>query len=254
MNEIVNYKKVLINISPKQWPAFLIENAFVSGNKINVELAATFSRVGTLMDFKNFVRIEPVEAPEGSAEVFLTYCGVLGYGVYMSKYYDQGLLDQLRIKANDPRPIIQKAVVKALQYIGHYKFHKLINYVDDWKTGTPLEQRACLVAVCSPELLKDQEATLEALELLEWATATFVEDIDWDQDYEVLHEEVARCWSVLVAENPNKGRQMMERWIKEKHPAVNSIMKKSLQKDLLQALDYDWTNKWLYKLKQFDNG
>ncbi|MDZ7660132.1 hypothetical protein [Fodinibius sp.] len=226
MNEIESYEKSLINMSPKIWATFLMDNAFVSGNKINVELAETFSRVGTLMDFKHFVCIDHVEAPEGSADAFLTYCGVLGYGVYLSKYYDQGLLEQLRIKANDPRLTVRQAVIKALQYIGRKNFRRLFKYMDEWKNGTPLEQRACLAAVCSSGIMKDQEAMLEALELLEWVTATFIEDINWDQNYKLLQDEVARCWSVLVAENPTKGKQRMERWMKERHPLVSSIMKK----------------------------
>lgn len=249
MNEIESYEKVLINMSPKQWRTFLMENAFVSGDKINVELAETFDRVGTLMDFKQFVRIDHVEAIEGSAEVFLTYCGVLGYGVYLSKYYDHGLLNQLRERANDPRLIIRKAVIKALQYIGRKKLKRLLNYVDEWKFGTPLEQRACLAAVCSDKVLKDQEGYLEAMELLEWITATFVEDLEWNQDYKVLQEEVARCWSIAVFTNPQRGKRLMERWMKEHHFMVNTVMKKSLLNDSLQTLDPRWANEWLAKLQ-----
>lgn len=248
MNEIRSYEKVLNNMSPKQWSLFLMENAYVTGNNINIELAETFARVGTLMDFKHFLRIDQAEAPEESAETFLTYCGTLGYGVYLSKYYDYGLLNQLRERANDPRLTIRKAVVNALRFIGRKKFQRLMNYVDGWQHGTPLEQRACLAAVCSAELLKDREAMLVALELLEWGTATFVEDIDWNKDYEALQEEVARCWPIVVAANPPKGKKMMERWMKEQHPMVVAIMKKSLQKDSLRALDEEWTSEWMAKL------
>lgn len=247
MKEIESYEKVLINMSPKQWPAFLIENAVVAGNEINIELAETFARVGTLMDFKNYVRIDEFERME-AAGTFLTYCGVLGYGVYLSKYYDYGLLNQLRERANDNRLSIQQAVGKALQYIGRKKIQRLVDYTDEWRNGTPLEQRACLAAFCSPEILKDQEGVLEALELLEWVTTTFVEDIDWNQDYEVLEEELARYWSIVVAENPNKGKQVMERWIKQQYRAVNSIMKKGLLHDSLQTMEQEWATTWLLKL------
>lgn len=248
MNEIESYEKALINMSPKKWPTFLMEHAFVSGNKINNELAETFAQVGTLMDFKQYVDIDHIEAPEGSKEVFLTYCGVLGYGVYLSRYFDAGLLAQLRATANDPRITIRKAVIKALQYIGRKKFQRLLDYVDKWKYGTPLEQRACLAAVCSPELMKSNDEILDALELLEWITATFVEDFEWNQDYEVLQQQVVKCWGKVVAVNPAKGKPMMERWMKEQNPLVNIIMKKSLSNDSLQALDEEWANKWLQKL------
>lgn len=245
MKEIESYEKVLINMSPKRWSTFLLENAFVSGNKINNELAETFAHVGTLIDFKKFIHINHIEAPEGSAESFLTYCGVLGYGVYLSKYYDAGLLDQLRERANDPRLTIRRAVVTSLTFIGQKKFKRLLNYVNGWQTGTPLEQRACIAAVCSSDILKTKAHILDALELLEWITATFVEDLEWNQDYEVLQEEVARCWTIVVTEYPEKGKQIMERWMKEPHPRVNTIMKKSLLSNSLQNLDSEWANKWL---------
>ncbi len=248
MNEIESYEKVLINMSPKQWPTFLMEHAFITGNKANIELAETFARVGTLMDFKQFIRINHIEAPEGSAESFLTYCGVLGYGVYLSRYYDYGLLDQLRERANDPRLVIRQAVVKALRYIGRKNFRRLIEYIDYWKIGTPLEQRACLAAVCSSDFIKDRESLLEALELLEWVTATFVENLDWNNNYNILQEEVASCWARIVAENPAKGKQKMERWMKEQHPMVKNIMKRSLLKDSLQAMEKKWGNEWLGKI------
>jgi hypothetical protein len=252
VNSIESYEKALINMSPKQWPAFLVEHAFVSGNKINIELAETFARVGTLMDFKRFVRIDHIEAPEGTAEAFLTYCGVLGYGRYLSKYYDQGLLNQLRECANDPRLTTRKAVLNALRYIGRNNFHRLIEYTAEWITGTPLEQRASLAAVCCAELLKDQESVLEVLELLEWVTATFVGDFEWNHDYKVLQDEVARCWARVVADNPVKGKQKMERWMKEEHPMVKTIMKKSLLNDSLQTCEHQWANEWLGKVRKIN--
>jgi len=248
VNKTESYEEVMINMSPKQWPTFLMDNAFVSGKELNIELAETFARVGTLMDFKRFVRIDHIQSDERSAEVFLIYCGILGYGVYLSKYYDQGLLDQLREQANDPRITIRQAVIKALRYIGRKDFQRLINYVDDWKAGTALEQWTCLAAVCSPELLKDQEDMLKALELLEWITATFVESLNWNHDYKLLQDEVARCWAKIVAENPAKGKQKMERWMKEQHPMVKTIMKNSLLKDSLQAQEKEWANEWLGKI------
>jgi hypothetical protein len=252
VNKTESYQKIMINMSPKQWPTFLMDNAFVSEEELNIELAETFARVGTLMDFKRFVHIDPIKSHEGSAEAFLIYCGVLGYGVYLSKYYDQGLLDQLREQANDPRITIRQGVIKALRYIGRKDFQRLINYVDEWKDGTALEQWACLAAVCSPEFLKDQENMFKALELLEWITATFIESLNWNQDYKLLQAEVACCWAKIVAENPAKGKQKMERWMKEQHPMVKTIMKKSLLKDSLQAQEKKWANEWLGKVRKIN--
>lgn len=249
MNKIGSYEIELVNISPRQWDAFLKEHSNLPGPRVNLKLSRAFARTGTLMDFKKYIRLGPKEAPENTPEEFLTFCGVLGYGQYLSKYHDGGLMMQLRERANDPRGRIREAVVMALRMIGKKKIQRLLDYADNWVNGSFLDQRVAIVALCEPDFLNNREVTLAVLELLDWVTATMIENDDQqDEGYEILKEALSYCWSVAVAALPEKGKPMMERWMKERHPVITVIMKENLQKERLIIMDHDWAKAWLKEL------
>lgn len=249
LNKIGSYEVELVNISPKQWDLFLKEHSNLPGPRVNLELAKAFARIGTLMDFKKYMQLGLEEAPQNTPDEFLVFCGVLGYGQYLSKYHDRGLLKQLKSKANDPRWRIREAVAMALQSIGRKNISRLVEYANDWANGTYMEQRAAIAALCEPELLSNREISLKALELLDWVTASMLEkDEQQDEGYDVLQKGLSYCWSVAVAALPEKGKPMMERWMKEKHPEVNKIMRENLKKRQLSNLDPEWTDKWLQEV------
>lgn len=251
MNKIGTYEVELVNISPKQWDSFLREHSNLPGRQANLELAKAFARVGTLMDFKKYIRLDCEEAPDNTPDEFLTFCGVVGYGQYLSKYHDGGLLMQLRERANDPRWRIRKAVVLALRVIGQKKISRLTGYTKSWIEGTYLEQRAAVVALCEPDLLNDREVCLVALELLDWATATMVEyDDRQSEGYQILQEALSYCWSIAVATLPEKGKPMMERWLKENHPVVNMIMRNNLKEERLSKVDSKWAKSCLERFPE----
>ena len=244
-----SYEDALINISPKQWPLFLKEHAFISGTKFNDELAETFTRIGTVLDFKKFIAVDHLEAPTGTSESFLTYCGVLGCGKYLSTYYDHGLFMQLRQRANDPRLEICQGVVKALQYVGQRKFDKLVLYIDDWKYGTPMEQYVCIGAVCDSKMLQNRLRAESAIELLDWVTATFINKPVVSGDYLVLKNMLIDSWELALKLNPVKAKKTIERWIKEKDSTVNAIMSKVITTNNIQEIDSDWAERCMKNLK-----
>lgn len=249
MNKIGSYEIELVNISPKQWDTFLKEHSNLPGPKANIELARAFSHIGTLMDFKKYIRLGPEKAPENTPEEFLAFCGVLGYGQYLSKYHDGGLMRQLRERANDPRWRIREAVVTALQMIGRKNLSRLLKYTKSWADGSYFDQRAAIEALCEPDLLHSREVSLAALELLDWVTATMIENDDQqDEGYRILQKALSNCWGVAVAALPEKGKPMIDRWIKEKHPVINNIMRENLKKKPLAAVDSDWTESLLKQL------
>lgn len=252
MNKIGTYEVELVNISPKQWDNFLREHSNLPGARANRELARAFARTGTLMDFKKYIHLDPDKAPENTPDEFLTYCGVMGFGQYLSKYHDGGLLILLKERANDPRWRIREAVVLALQIVGQKKISRLIAYAKSWIEGTFPEQRAAVAAMCDSDLLSNRETCLAALELLDWATATMIEydDRQNEGEYQELQEALNFCWSVAVAASPEKGKPMMERWFKENHPVVNKIMKNNLEKDQLKNTDSEWVKRSLKRLSK----
>lgn len=250
LSKIGSYETELVNLSPRQWIEFLKKHSHLPGPRANNDLAQAFAHIGTLMDFKKLIRLEPEEAPENTPEEFLTYCGVLGYGQYLASNHDRGLLNELKQRANDPRERIRKAVIMALQNIGKKNISRLLKYAKSWSEGTYLEQWAAVVALCEPEFLKTQEASRMALDLLDWVTATIVQhDNDQQNDgYRLLKQGLSSGWSVAVAALPEKGKPMMERWMKENHPVVNQIMSENLKKKRLSALAPKWTQYWLSEL------
>jgi hypothetical protein len=251
LNKIGSYEIELVNISPKQWDDFLKNHSNLPGPRANIELAKAFARIGTLMDFKKYMQFGPAEAPANTPDEFLTFCGVLGYGQYLSQYHDSGLMLELKEKANDTRPLIRKAVAMALQIIGRKRMDRLKGYAKNWVDGSYLEQRAAIQAVCDPDLLRDKEVSLLALELLDWVTANMVDrDDQQNGGYEELQKALSDCWSEAVTAFPEKGKPMMERWMKEKHPVVNNIMRENLKKERLFDMDPEWTTSWLHKVSE----
>lgn len=249
MNKRESYEKKLVNLSPRQWETFLKKHSNLPGPRANLELAEAFSRIGTLMDFKKYIQLDYKEAPENTPDEFLTFCGVLGLGEYLAKYHDAGLLQKLKERANDPRSRIRKSVRLALQAIGHKDIGRLIHYLKLWAKGSCLEQHVAITALCDEDLLNDPEVCLEVFELLDWITASMVEeDMDKVEGYKELKRALSYCWSVAVAMSPEKGKPVMGRWIKENHPVINNIMRGNLEKERLSKMDPEWTNYWLQEL------
>lgn len=250
MSKIGSYEIELVNLSPRQWNAFLMEHSNLPGPRANIELAKAFARIGTLMDFKKQIQLGPQEAAENTPREFLCLSGVLGYGQYLAKHHDGGLLRELRQRANDPRPRIREAVVIALQTIGQAKMDRLLRYAKSWVEGTFFEQRAAIAAVCTPDFMKSKEVCLATLEMLDWVTATMVRNDDErrDRGYQALQKTLSSAWSVAVAALPEKGKSMMERWIKERHPVVSKIMSENLKGKRLSAVAPDWTTYWLQEI------
>lgn len=248
MNKRESYERKLVNISPRQWETYLKEHSNLPGSKPNLELAQAFARIGTLMDFKKFVKRDFKQAPENTPASFLTICGVLGMGRYLAKYHDAGLLQMLKERANDPRQRVREAVIIALQSIGEKKITRLLKYAKMWAEGSYFEQRAAIAALCKPDLLTERNVCLEALELLDWITASMMEDNIETDGFLQLKESLSYCWSVAVAAVPEKGKPMMERWIKENHPIINNIMKENLKKKRLTFIEPQWTQRWIRKI------
>lgn len=249
MNKIGSYETELLNISPKKWEEFLKQHSALPGEKANLELAKAFARVGTLMDFKKYIRLGPEKAQENTPEEFLAMCGILGLAQYLAKYHDDGLLQQFREKANDPRRRIRDSVALGLEIIGKKKRNRLIRYAKLWVDGSAFEQRAVIVALCEFDLKADHEMCLEVLDLLDYATATIVErDEMQDQGYKELEKALSYCWSMAVVGLPVKGKNKMERWLKTDHPIVNRIMRSNLKKKRLQKIDEKWIQYWTQQI------
>ena len=187
-----------------------------------------------------YASISAEAAPTGTAEEFLAFCGVFGLGkLFLAG--DPDALPALRRAASDPRWRTREAVAMALQYVGARDIHKMVEVVRQWAGGTPLEQRAAIAAICEPALLKEPAASQAALDVVDAVTTSLrqIEDRK-SEEFRVLRQGLAYCWSVAVAASPETGKPKMEAWVATPDRDIRWIMKENLKKNRLLRVDADW--------------
>jgi hypothetical protein len=188
-----------------------------------------------------------MQAPEGTAEEYLAFCGVLGLSVRLP---DAGQLRRLRSWASDPRWRIREAVAMALQRYGDRDMIGLLDALRSWVDGNCLERRAAVAAVAEPRLLANREHARSALRLVDQVTRSLLPESDRrDSDFRSLRQGLGYAWSVIVAALPEAGRAAMERWFSVDDPDVRWVMRENLGKNRLSRLDPVWAARWRDRLR-----
>jgi hypothetical protein len=235
--------------SLKDWDSFLLKESGLPGPRGNLGLAQAFAEVAEEKVIKRYVSIKPAEAPENSPKVFLTFCGVVGLGTLVNKS-KLNYLEQLRQFASDHRWRIREAVAMALQRIGDVDMNLLLQEMKEWSKGNPFEKRAAIAGLCEPRLLTSFEVSSSVLGILDEITSSIVNSKENKREaFEVLKKGLAYCWSVAVAAYPEKGKQLVEKWIRSKDKNVIWIMKENLKKNRLLKMDKEWVLIQIAKLK-----
>jgi hypothetical protein len=244
--KIEYYKEKLRSIN--DWDSFLQEESGLPGPRGNLELAQAFADLADEDRIQNYLSIKREEAPVNSSKMFLTFCGVVGIGTLVNKG-KLNYMKKLRLFASDPRWRIREAVAMALQRIGDVNIDFLIHEMEDWSKGNLLEMRAALAALCEPRLLTSDKIVGSVLKILDEVTISFaiVQDRK-SEDFEVLKKGLAYCWSVAVASCPEKGKKLIEKWVKTKDKDVIWVMKQNLTKNRLLKMDKDWVSNQLKML------
>ena len=234
--------------SLKKWDSFLLENSGLPGPRGNIELALAVAEEGDERLFLRLVSYGPEQAPTGTAEEFLAFCGTVGLGTLLAQGDDR-FLKILRQQASDPRWRIREGAAMALQRLGDADMDRLIDRMRGWAGGSPLEMRAAAAAVCEPRLLVRREHALQVLSLLDRITASMIKVEDRKTDgFKALRKGLGYCWSVAVAALPDDGKEKMERWLEVDDPDVIWVMKENLRKNRLARLDPDWVRQWRKRL------
>jgi hypothetical protein len=245
--KIISYLEKLKSL--KDWDDFLLAESGLPGPRGNLELAQAFADVGNENLIKKYISIRPEEAPVNSAEVFLTFCGVVGLGTLINRGKRE-YLPQLRGFASDPRWRIREAVAMALQRVGDTYIDFLLQELKEWSTGNLLEKRAAAAALCEPRLLTSEKVADAVLDILDEVTSSIVGFGDTkDEGFAVLKKGLAYCWSVAVAACPWKGKKLMEKWAGIGDKTVAWIMKENLKKNRLLKMDNEWVLKQNKQMK-----
>ena len=242
MKKIDNYRQTLRTL--EDWDSFLLKESGLPGPRGNIELAQAVADEGSEALFQRFLSYDAVKAPTNSPSEFLAFCGVVGLGRILAEGKAE-VMGTLRHYATDPRWRVREGVAMALQRFGERNMDSLLQEMEHWGRGNPLEQRAAGAALCEPKLLVKAEQIKRVLQILDEITTslTRVEDRK-DEAFRVLKKGLGYCWSVAVVALPGEGQKMMEKWFASDDKDIIWIMQENLKKNRLVRMDVAWVNKW----------
>lgn len=238
MAKVDEYRAALERLDT--WEPYLLEHSGLPGPRGNIELGQVTADVGTRERFDELLRWTPDRAPVGSREEFLAFCGTIGLGK-LAAQGDRGVLPTLRALASDPRWRVREAVAMALQRLGAVDTRALFREMRSWAKGNDYERRAVVAGLCEPALLHDTRDAEAVLSILDRITADLARSEDRRSDsFVALRKGLAYCWSVAVAAAPDRGRELMEPWVRTDDPDIRWVMKQNLAKKRMGAAGADW--------------
>jgi hypothetical protein len=238
VTKIDEYRAALEDLD--RWEPYLLEHSGLPGPRGNIELGQAAADVGTAERFDALLRWTPDRAPAGSKEEFLAFCGTIGLGK-LAAGGSRDVLPRLRELASDPRWRVREAVAMALQRVGAVDMPALLREMRAWAKGNDFERRAAAAALCEPALLGREVDTVAVLSILDRITEDLGRSRDRSSDgFHALRKGLAYCWSVAVAAAPDRGRELMERWIASDDPDVRWVMKQNLAKKRMAKAGADW--------------
>jgi hypothetical protein len=196
--------------------------------------------VGDETRFQHWLTFTAETAPTNTPGEFLAVCGAVGLGRLLAEGRCD-VLPQLRACASDTRWRMREGVAMALQRWGDADMNALITEMALWSSGSLLEQRAAVAALCEPRLLKNPAQVQRVLTILDNITAAIPQHSNRKSaDFVALRKGLAYCWSVAVAAYPEDGKPYMEKWLTSPDKEIRWIMNENLKKDRLRRMDAQW--------------
>jgi hypothetical protein len=137
----------------------------------------------------------------------------------------------------------------ALERVGLRDMDLLLREMESWSLGNWLEKRAAAAGLCQPTLLRVEEHAQRSLDILDDITLTIQgAEKRKDEDFKVLRQGLAYCWSVAVVALPDEGKRLMEKWLASPDKDVLWIMTENLKKKRLARMDTAWVTRWKARL------
>lgn len=141
---------------------------------------------------------------ESTGDEYAVMCAAASRG---ARADDPGNRERLRSLAADDRWRVREEVAIGLQLLGDRDIASLMRIAREWAgAADPLLQRAAVVALCEPRLLREPGAVSAAVEICSAATAQFVGWSDRRRrspGARTLRQALGYCWSVVVAASPD---------------------------------------------------
>lgn len=246
MSKVEIYRQKLKQL--KDWEPFLLKESGLPGPRGNIELGQAVAEEGDEALFERFLSFGPDKAPTNSPEEFLAFCGVLGQGKLLSAG-NLEVLKNLRHFTSDPRWRTREAVAMDLQRFGDTDAGALLDEMEKWSKGDVWVQRAAIAAMCEPRLLTQPKYAERVINILDRITALLNEMKNRDKEgFRVLRQALGYCWSVAIVALPERGKQVMERWLTVEDKDVRWIMRENLRKSRLARMDAKWVEHWKDKI------
>jgi HEAT repeat len=220
--------------------AYLRTHSGLPGRRGNLELIDVASATTDRTDLERWASLPPEVAPENSCDVFLVCVGTVGLGRIVAAG-DRTPLPTLRRLAGDPRWRVREAVAMALQAWGDACVEALLDEMEAWVDGSPLEGRAAMAALCEPRLLHEPATVRRTIECLERLTRSVREAPDGAAaDIRVLRQALGYGWSVAIAADVGLGLPAFEPWLVDPDPNVRWIVRSNLAKNRLANVAPGW--------------
>lgn len=127
--------------------AHLLAHSGLPGPRANLELLDVASANSQRAEVERWAARGPTAAPENTPEVFVACVGAVGLGRLVAAG-DRSLLPVLRRLSVDPRWRVRESVAIGLQAWGDVDVGALVEEMQRWATGSPLEGRAAMAALC----------------------------------------------------------------------------------------------------------
>jgi hypothetical protein len=243
MTKIDDYRQTLQKLN--DWIPFLKKESGLPGPRGNLELAHAVAQEGNK---KQFEQLLSFQAEENTPEVFLVFCGVIGFGRLAA--CEPGLFDRLRPYASDTRWRVREAVATGLQLAGDQDMDLLLKEMKKWSKGNWYEKRAVAAALAEPRLLKQPKHVKQVLGILDEITTSMQNAADTkDESFKVLRQGMGYCWSVVVAALPDEAKPIFEKWLDSPSKDVRWVMKENLKKNRLIKMDANWVRACSRKLE-----
>jgi hypothetical protein len=205
------------------------------GPRANLELLQVAAEEGSLEQFRHWL---------DSGDEFLAACGATGLGRLIADG-ERELLAELRRHASDARWRVREGVAMGLQRFGARDMPGLMTEMRLWASGSLLERRAAVAALCEPPLLGDTAAAREVLEILDGITASLLTEPDRRrEEFKVLRQALAYGWSVAIVAAPSAGKPLLEKWLQSTDKDVTWLARENLRKDRLKRMDAAWVVRW----------
>ena len=246
MSKVDQYRGRLQQMA--EWDKYLLAESGLPGPRGNIELAKAVAEEGNEALFRRYLQWSVITAPANTAEEFLAFCGVLGLGRLLADGR-RDVLVVLREHASDARWRMREGVAMALQRWGSVDMEGLLQEMEDWALGSPLEQRAAAAALCEPVLLSGEAHVRRTLLVLDTITCSMLQVGNRNSDaFRTLRKGLGYCWSVAVAARPDLGKPAMEKWLGCPDTDVRWVMLQNLGKNRLSRADAAWVQQWRGRL------